>query len=167
VALRWRALLEILAGQPVGEVRRVGELALEELRGRFKPAILQRIGAHLQAGDVVVLLSGGLDEAARLLAGAVGATRGEGTRVVKDGGRFQALLATPICQGAAKAGRAAEIARELGVELRDCIFYGDSAADIPLLAAVGTAVAVDPDRALRAEAARRGWGILHSTAVPG
>lgn len=162
--LRWKALLTMLAGHPVAEVLRVGEASVEELRGRFKPAVLGRIQEHLSRGDVVVLLSGGMDDAARMLAAAVGATRGEGTRIVKEGGRFRALLATPICQGEAKARRAAEIARELGVSLTECTFYGDSAADIPLLAAVGVPVAVDPDRTLAAEAARRGWGILHATA---
>jgi HAD superfamily hydrolase (TIGR01490 family) len=162
--LRWQALLTILAGHPVSEIWRVGEASVDELRPRFKPAVLGRIQDHLRRGDAVVLLSGGMDEAARMLAAATGATRGEGTRIVKEGGRFRALLATPICQGEAKARRAAEIARELGVSLKDCTFYGDSAADIPLLAEVGTPVAVDPDRTLAAEAARRGWGILHATA---
>ena len=39
-------------------------------------------------------------------------------------------------------------------------FYSDSANDLPLLAAVGRAVAVDPDPRLRDEAVRRGWTVL-------
>ena len=162
VRLRWQALLQILAGRPVSDIRRVGEQALEELRGQFKPAVLARIRAHLEQGDAVVLLSGGMDEAARLLAAAVGATRGAGTRVVHDQGRYWGLLATPICQGEAKLRRAAEIAREFGATCATAPIYGDSAADIPLLAEVGLPVAVDPDRTLAAEAARRGWGILRA-----
>lgn len=160
--LRWQALLRLLSGHDVAEIRRVGEASVEALRPRFKPAVVQRIREHLERGEAVVLISGGLDDAARMLAAAVGATIGAGTRVVKDGNRFWGLLATPICQGEAKARRAAEIARELGVSLQDCTFYGDSAADIPLLAAVGTPVAVDPDRTLAAEAARRGWRVLRA-----
>lgn len=45
--------------------------------------------------------------------------------------------------------------------LADAVFYSDSANDLPLLRAVGRAVAVDPDRRLRAEAERAGWTILH------
>src|SRR4051812_46102161 len=155
--VRWTALLQLLSGHTVAEIRRAGEAAVESLRPRFKPAVVARIREHLERGDAVVLISGGMDDAARMLAAAVGATVGVGTRVVQDQDRFWGLLATPICQGEAKARRAAEIARELGVSLRDCTFYGDSAADIPLLAEVGTAIAVDPDRTLAAEAARRGW----------
>jgi HAD superfamily hydrolase (TIGR01490 family) len=164
VRLRWKALLRLLSGHEVAEIRRVGEASVEALRPRFKPAVVRRIREHLDRGEAVVLLSGGLDDAARMLAAAVGATIGAGTRVVKDGNRFWGLLATPICQGEAKARRAAEIARELGVSLQDCTFYGDSAADIPLLASVGTPVVVDPDRALAAEAARRGWRVLRAGA---
>lgn len=162
VRLRWQALLQLLTGSSVNDIMHVGEQAVQDLRGQFKPAVLARIRVHLAQGDAVVLLSGGMDEAARLLAAAVGATRGVGTRVVQDQGRYLGLLATPICQGEAKLRRAAEIARELGADLQACTYYGDSAADIPLLAEVGTPVAVDPDRALTAEAARRGWGILRA-----
>ena len=41
--------------------------------------------------------------------------------------------------------------------LADATFYSDSANDLPLLRAVGRAIAVDPDPRLSEEAARRGW----------
>jgi HAD superfamily hydrolase (TIGR01490 family) len=44
--------------------------------------------------------------------------------------------------------------------LSDAVFYSDSANDLPLLRAVGHAVAVDPDARLRVEAERAGWTIL-------
>ncbi|MGZ5268373.1 MAG: HAD family hydrolase, partial [Caldimonas sp.] len=44
--------------------------------------------------------------------------------------------------------------------LAEAIFYSDSANDLPLLRAVGNAVAVDPDARLRAEAVRLGWPVL-------
>lgn len=39
-------------------------------------------------------------------------------------------------------------------------FYSDSRNDIPLLLQADTAVAVDPDEALRQEAGRRGWPVI-------
>jgi HAD superfamily phosphoserine phosphatase-like hydrolase len=39
-------------------------------------------------------------------------------------------------------------------------FYSDSLNDLPLLARVSHAVAVDPDETLRAHAARRSWPII-------
>ena len=43
--------------------------------------------------------------------------------------------------------------------LADSILYSDSFNDLPLLNAVTTAVAVDPDPRLEAEAVARGWEI--------
>jgi HAD superfamily hydrolase (TIGR01490 family) len=40
-------------------------------------------------------------------------------------------------------------------------FYSDSINDAPLLRAVGTPVAVNPDARLRAEAVARGWAVQH------
>ncbi len=44
--------------------------------------------------------------------------------------------------------------------LADATFYSDSANDLPLLRAVGHAVAVDPDARLRQEAEVKGWPVL-------
>jgi HAD superfamily phosphoserine phosphatase-like hydrolase len=45
-------------------------------------------------------------------------------------------------------------------DFADSRFYSDSHNDLPLLARVRHAVAVDPDAALAAEAARRGWPVI-------
>jgi phosphoserine phosphatase len=42
----------------------------------------------------------------------------------------------------------------------DSVLYSDSINDLPLLQAVGRAVAVDPDPRLAAEAVARGWTVL-------
>ena len=47
-----------------------------------------------------------------------------------------------------------------GAALRDATFYSDSINDLPLLAAVGTPVAVDPDAGLHAHALAQGWRVL-------
>jgi HAD superfamily hydrolase (TIGR01490 family) len=46
-----------------------------------------------------------------------------------------------------------------GVTARECSFFSDSIYDLPLLEAVGTPVAVNPDIRLRHIARRRGWTI--------
>lgn len=46
------------------------------------------------------------------------------------------------------------------IEYRRATCYSDSQNDLPLLEFADTAVAVDPDPVLRAEAQRRGWHIL-------
>ena len=44
--------------------------------------------------------------------------------------------------------------------LEGSVFYSDSHNDIPLLAAVETAVAVDPDERLADHARQQGWDII-------
>ena len=51
-------------------------------------------------------------------------------------------------------------AERAGVNLADCTFYSDHVADLPLLEAVGTPVAVGPNRALERVARARGYRIL-------
>ena len=46
-----------------------------------------------------------------------------------------------------------------GLDLRRCTAYSDSVNDVPMLSAVGTAVAVNPDSELRDIAKERGWQI--------
>ncbi len=163
--LRWRALLVLLAGRPAAAVAAAGQDALVTLRGQFKPAVLDRLAAHRAAGDMVILLSGGLHQAAEMIAAEVGAAAGEGTRAEMRDGVFTGRMGAPINHGRLKARRAAAIAAAHGRTLRACAAYGDSAADIPLLGAVGEAVAVDPDSRLRAVAAARGWEILNGQTV--
>jgi phosphoserine phosphatase len=46
-----------------------------------------------------------------------------------------------------------------GLNLRRCTAYSDSINDVPMLSLVGTAVAINPDAALRDVARKRGWEI--------
>ncbi len=46
-----------------------------------------------------------------------------------------------------------------GLNLRRCTAYSDSFNDVPMLSLVGTAVAINPDAALRDVARERGWEI--------
>ena len=59
--------------------------------------------------------------------------------------------------GQAKADHVRERAAERGYRLADCFAYSDSVTDLPLLELVGHPHVVNPDRALRRVARRRGW----------
>ena len=65
----------------------------------------------------------------------------------------------PLPYGEGKAVLARSYAAERGVDLRDCYFYSDSLADLPLLEAVGHPVAVNPQKGLRKIAEERGWPV--------
>jgi hypothetical protein len=65
-----------------------------------------------------------------------------------------------VCGTLAKAGQVRVLAAERGYSLPHCYAYSDSVTDLPVLEIVGNTRAVNPDRALRKIAQRRGWPVL-------
>jgi hypothetical protein len=59
-----------------------------------------------------------------------------------------------------------QVAAERGYDLQRSYAYSDSVSDLPMLAAVGVPVAVNPDPELRQVAADRGWTVLETGALP-
>jgi HAD superfamily hydrolase (TIGR01490 family) len=81
---------------------------------------------------------------------------------IRDG-RFTGRVAGTPCFREGKLERLRQWLAGLGHNLRDfeeTTFYSDSHNDLPLLEGVTRPVAVDPDEALAAVAARRGWPVM-------
>ena len=70
-----------------------------------------------------------------------------------------AHLVGDLMHGPAKAAAIADLAEREGLDLSQCSAYSDSVNDLPMLSAVGRAVAVNPDSALRRIARERDWEI--------
>ena len=71
---------------------------------------------------------------------------------------FTGRLVGDILHGAGKAHAVRSLAIREGLNLRRCTAYSDSFNDVPMLSLVGTAVAINPDAALRDLARRAGLG---------
>jgi HAD superfamily hydrolase (TIGR01490 family) len=127
----------------------------------FEPAV-QRLRAHQQAGDTIVLLSGTLEPIARALAEHLNVRHVCATVCSQRHGRYLAQPPELHPYDAAKRSIAARLARELGLSLSEAMAYADSWRDIHLLEAVGTAIAVRPDHRLHEIAQRRAWEVLGS-----
>lgn len=162
-AVRLAAIKRAMAGQKVANVGKLVEAVLPEAMSLVKPGTLSRIKAHQAEGMPLFLLSAGLDQLIVRIAEELGG-KGQGTRYVERDGTYIAQLDGLPCQGQEKAARALVICKDLGLHPAQCYAYGDTANDIPFLSAFGHSHAVDPDEALAAEAARRGWPILSSQA---
>src|SRR6478609_6520889 len=74
-------------------------------------------------------------------------------------GVFTGRLVGDILHGTGKAHAVRSLAIREGLNLKRCTAYSDSFNDVPMLALVGTAVAINPDAALRDVARKRGWEI--------
>ena len=85
----------------------------------------------------------------------LGVDRVVATRMVIVDGRYTGEIDF-YAYGENKAAAMRELAAESGYDLADCYAYSDSITDLPMLEAVGHPTAVNPDRALRREAAERG-----------
>jgi HAD superfamily phosphoserine phosphatase-like hydrolase len=131
-------------------------VAREVVPGLFEPAV-QRLQQHLRRGDTVALLSGTLEPIARALADHLGAQHVCATVCAERDGRYLAHAPPVHPFGTQKVELATRLATRLGTDLRRATAYADSAHDLALLEAVGTPVAVQPDRRLLRAARANGW----------
>jgi HAD superfamily hydrolase (TIGR01490 family) len=122
------------------------------------PAGRVAIEHHRQAGHVVVLATGSTIYAATPVAAGVGIEHVLSSRLEVADGAFTGK-ASALCFGRHKVTLAERWASEHGIDLTRSYFYSDSYNDLPMLARVGTAIAVNPDPRLRRHARRHGWPI--------
>ena len=140
-------------------------VASEVLPRLYQPAV-QRLQQHLRAGDTVALLSGTLEPIALALAEHLGVQHVRATACAQRDGRYLALPPVVHPFGAQKVGLAKELAAQLGADLRLATAYADSAHDMSLLEAVGSPVAVRPDRKLLRIARAKAWDVV-AAGAPG
>ena len=146
-----------IAGADADALRRVGRRSIPgHVLPRLLPGARRAIAAHRRAGDLVFLVSSAPQEIVSELAATLGADGFAASSAEVREGRYTGRL-LHFCHGEAKAEAVLRLARGHGVDLRRSVAYADSASDVPMLARVGRAVCVNPDRRLRAQARRRGW----------
>lgn len=136
----------------------------EHLRGFLSAPMLERVRAHRAAGDRLVILTASATFVAEPIASDLGFDNLVGTRVGFAAGRCTGQVEGEILDGTAKLAAARRAAAVAGLELDRCSFYSDHIADLPLLEAVGTPVAVGPNRALARVARARGWRVVEHAA---
>ena len=119
-------------------------------------ALAQR---HLDAGQRVWLVTAAPVELGRVIAARLGLTGAIGTVAEVRDGVYTGRLVGDLMHGPAKAEAVTALAAVEGLDLARCAAYSDSVNDLPMLSAVGRAVAVNPDGALLRQARERGWEV--------
>jgi len=147
-----------VSGRPVATLAGLVDEVADAVVSRSYPAGRWLIDRHVAGGDVVVVLSASPQEVVEAVAGRLGAGVGIGTVAEVEDGHYTGRLTGPFCHGPGKLDRLRAVLGE--VDLGAATAYADSASDLPVLLACGRAVAVNPDRQLRAAAASRGWPSL-------
>lgn len=145
------------------DVEQVKSIVAETLHDIVDPLVFAEaadlISDHKLCGRDVVVVSASGEEIVAPIARALGATHAMATRMVVADGKYTGDVAF-YCYGDSKAQAIRELATREGYPLEHCYAYSDSITDLPMLEAVGHPTVVNPDRALRKEAAARGWPVL-------
>ena len=153
--------LRVLRGMTPDELR---ELVAGALEARLRPLVyaepLRLVERHRERGEKVYVVSATIEEIVATIADDLGFDGGLGS--VCEIGPDGAYTGRPlrILHADEKAAALRSLAEAEGFDLSVCTAYSDSHTDLPFLEAVGTPVAVNPDRSLRRVARARGWQVL-------
>ena len=145
------------------DVEQVKSIVSETLHEIVDPLVFaeaaELIADHKLCGRDVVVVSASGEEIVDPIARELGAAHSMATRMVVEDGKYTGEVAS-YCFGEGKVDAIRELAAREGYTLEHCYAYSDSITDLPMLEAVGHPAVVNPDRALRKEAATRGWPVL-------
>ena len=152
--------LAFVAGRNVSEIVELGEEIYDELMAdKIYPGSREFAQRHLDAGQRVWLVTATPVELAQIIGRRLGLTGALGTVAENVDGVYTGRLFGEMLHGQAKAAAVRSLAAREGLDLRRCTAYSDSVNDVPMLSVVGTAVAINPDSALKDVARERGWQI--------
>ena len=141
--------------------------ALPELLAEVHPYALVLFEEHRSRGDLLVLATTTPHRLAAPLADALGFDACIATRYGELDGAFDGTIDGPFVWNRGKLDAVRAWAAIAGVSLRTSSAYSDSFFDAPLLDAVATPTAVNPDPRLAVLAALRGWPVRWLDKPPG
>jgi len=127
------------------------------------PQARRLVRGHLAQGDLCALVTATNSFVTAPIAREFGIPHLIATEPESRDGRFTGRVAGTPCFREGKVKRVEDWLQGLGrrlAEFRESSFYSDSHNDLALLERVSRPVAVDPDEALAAEAAKRGWAAI-------
>jgi HAD superfamily hydrolase (TIGR01490 family) len=156
-----RVARELIAGVPVRTVERMNPEVMAAILPRIYPQMLEEVYSHQDAGRATFIVSAAGNGVVEPLASVLGMDGGIGTRYEVDGdGAFTGRFDGPFVYGRGKVEAMEAFASEHGIDLDQSYAYSDSLSDLPMLEAVGHAVAVNPDPALAEIAGEQGWEMM-------
>ena len=142
--------------------------AAESIAAVIHPFALALIEQHHAAGRPVVLATTTPHHLIKPLADRLGFDHVIATRYsINEEGRFDGSISGNFVWSRGKIAAVREWAEREGVDLGESFAYSDSIYDLPLLSAVGSPAAVNPDPRLAVYAIARGWPIVHFDVSPG
>lgn len=160
-------ILAAVEGYPAAQVEALADSFMAALVDSVEPTMQQVLDEHADRHEDRIVLSASPTEIVSRFAAEVGLEHGTGTTSERDAdGVYTGRLVGPFCYREGKVAVMRQLAADYGYDLTKSYAYSDSVSDLPMLAAVGHPVAVNPEPALRDLAADRGWPIIETSATP-
>lgn len=142
--------------------------AAEVIAELVHPFALALVEQHKAEGRPVVMATTTPEHLVRPLADLLGFDHVLATRYgTRDDGRFDGSIRGPFVWSTGKLSAVRHFAGQHDIDLRESFAYSDSIFDVPLLEAVGSPAAVNPDPRLTVYAVARRWPIVHFDVSPG
>ncbi|ROZ98561.1 HAD family phosphatase [Gordonia sp. OPL2] len=145
------------------DVEQVRAIVNETLHDVVNPLVFAEaadlIAEHRRRGHDVVLISASGREMVEPIGDLLGVDHVEASEMRVVDGHYTGELEF-YCYGENKAIAMTALAESRGYDLAASFAYSDSITDLPMLAAVGHPVAVNPDRQLRKRATDEGWPVM-------
>ncbi|MFC7624874.1 HAD-IB family hydrolase [Microlunatus sp. GCM10028923] len=126
---------------------------------RLSPEAVRRVRAHRAAGHTTILITGVVAPLTRPLRPLFDEIVAAELATDADG-RCTGFLTGPPLVGESRPAWLRHYADTHGIDLAKSYAYADSHSDLPMLTAVGNAVAVTPDIALMRAAAANQWSVV-------
>ena len=158
----------VAKGRELASFDEAAQAAAAAIMDVVHPFAFTLIEQHRAAGRPVVLATTTPHHLIKPLADLLGIDHVIATRYsVTEDGRFDGELAGRFVWSRGKLAAVREWAEAEGIDLAESFAYSDSIYDLPLLSAVGSPAAVNPDPRLTVYAVARGWPIVHFDVSPG
>ena len=158
-------ILAAVQGRLVADLVALADDFMDSLVAKVQPAARAALEKHAAAGHDRIVISASPTEIVARLAEELGVEYGIGTTAEHEEGVYTGRLVGPFCYREGKAEVLRQVAYERGYDLSRSYAYSDSISDLPMLRAVGTPVAVNPDAELRPLAVSEGWTIIETSSV--
>jgi len=155
-----RLLLAGLKHATKAEIDRVVEAYLQRHRhSLFNANAVARIRQHVQKHEPVFVVSSSPDVLFERVKALLGVTAVFANELEFETGRFTGAFVGTDCFAENKVAVLQTAVAQYGIDLQQSFAYSDHHSDIPMLAAVGRPVAVNPTPQLRRHAEAQNWRI--------
>lgn len=148
-------------GKPEAELAELCQYVFREvlLPSLFQEAVTE-ISAHKDNNARVIILSSSLNYICCAISESLGLDGFICSSLEAREGYLTGRPAGTLCYGEEKLHRMNGYCAANNLNKSDVWYYSDSISDLPALSFVGNPVCINPDKALRREAIKRGWRIL-------